>query len=32
MVAIDQNTGKVAWQHKFTSSPYGAATLSNDVV
>ena len=32
MVALDQNTGKVKWQHKFTSSPYGAATLSNNVV
>ncbi len=32
MVAIDQNTGAVKWQHKFTSSPYGAATISNNVV
>ncbi len=32
LVALDQNTGTIAWQHKFTSSPYGAATISNDVV
>jgi outer membrane protein assembly factor BamB len=32
MVAIDQNTGKIKWQHKFTSPPYGAATVSNDLV
>jgi outer membrane protein assembly factor BamB len=32
MVAIDQNTGKIKWQHKFTHSPFGAATVSNDLV
>jgi outer membrane protein assembly factor BamB len=32
MVAIDQDTGKIKWQHKFTHSPYGAATVSNDLV
>jgi outer membrane protein assembly factor BamB/cytochrome c2 len=32
MVSIDQNTGKIKWQHHFDSSPYGAATLSNDLV
>jgi outer membrane protein assembly factor BamB len=32
MVAIDQDTGKIKWQHKFTSPPYGAATVSNDLV
>ena len=32
MVAIDQATGKIKWQHQFSSSPYGAATVSNDLV
>jgi outer membrane protein assembly factor BamB len=32
MVAINQATGKIKWQHHFTSSPYGAATVSNDLV
>jgi alcohol dehydrogenase (cytochrome c) len=32
MVAIDQNTGKIKWQHHFAHSPYGAATVSNDLV
>ena len=32
MVAIDQDTGKIKWQHNFSSSPYGAATVSNDLV
>ena len=32
MVAIDQDTGKIKWQHKFPSAPYGAATVSNDLV
>jgi outer membrane protein assembly factor BamB len=32
MVAIDQATGKIKWQHHFPSSPYGAAAVSNDLV
>ena len=32
MVAIDQATGKIKWQHKLPSSPYGSATVSNDLV
>jgi glucose dehydrogenase len=32
LVALDQNTGKILWDHHFASSAYGAATLSNDVV
>jgi outer membrane protein assembly factor BamB len=32
MVAIDQTTGKIKWQHNFPSSPYGSATVSNDLV
>jgi outer membrane protein assembly factor BamB len=32
MVALNQNTGQVAWDTKLPSSPYGAATVSNDVV
>jgi plastocyanin len=31
-VAIDAATGKVNWDVKLTSSPYGAATIANDVV
>jgi outer membrane protein assembly factor BamB len=33
LVAIDQATGKIKWQHTFKgTSPYGAATVSNDLV
>lgn len=32
MVALDQATGKIVWDTKLTSSPYGAASLTNDVV
>jgi outer membrane protein assembly factor BamB len=32
LVAIDQSTGKIKWQHKLSSAPYGAATVSNDLV
>ncbi len=32
MVAIDQDTGKIKWQHHFSSGLYGAATVSNDLV
>jgi outer membrane protein assembly factor BamB len=31
-VALDQATGKIVWDHKFKQSPYGAASLTNDVV
>ncbi len=30
-VALDQATGKIAWDHKLNQSPYGAASLTNDV-
>jgi outer membrane protein assembly factor BamB len=32
MVAIDQASGKIKWQHHLPHSPYGAATVSNDLV
>jgi outer membrane protein assembly factor BamB len=32
MVAINQATGKIKWQHHFAHSPYGAATVTNDLV
>jgi outer membrane protein assembly factor BamB len=32
MVAVSQTTGKVIWDDKLPSSPYGAATVTNDVV
>ena len=32
MVAIDQATGKIKWQHQFPHATYGAATVSNDLV
>jgi outer membrane protein assembly factor BamB len=32
MVAIDQATGKIKWQHHFPHTSYGAATVSNDLV
>ena len=32
MVAVDQDTGKLDWDDKLPSSPYGAATVTNDVV
>jgi outer membrane protein assembly factor BamB len=31
-VAIDQNSGRIEWDDKLPSSPYGAATVTNDVV
>ena len=31
-VAVDQATGKVKWDNKLASSPYGGATIANDVV
>ena len=32
MVAVSQDTGTVAWDTPLPSSPYGAATVTNDVV
>ena len=32
IVAIDQTTGKIKWQHNFPSTPYGSATVTNDLV
>jgi alcohol dehydrogenase (cytochrome c) len=32
MVAIDQDTGALTWDTRLPSSPYGAATVTNDVV
>jgi glucose dehydrogenase len=32
LVAVDQDTGKVEWDDKLPSTPYGAAAVTNDVV
>jgi outer membrane protein assembly factor BamB len=32
MVAVSQDTGKIIWDDKLPSSPYGAATVTNNVV
>jgi alcohol dehydrogenase (cytochrome c) len=32
MVAVSQDTGKIEWADKLPSSPYGAATVTNNVV
>lgn len=32
MVAVDQDTGKIAWDDKLPSTPYGAAAVTNNVV
>jgi outer membrane protein assembly factor BamB len=32
MVAVNQDTGKVEWDTMLPSTPYGAATVTNDVV
>jgi len=32
MVAIDAATGSIVWDHRFAHSPYGGATVSNDLV
>ena len=32
MVAVNQDTGTVEWDTPLPSSPYGAATVTNDVV
>lgn len=32
VVAVNEATGKIQWDHKLPSSAYGAATIANDVV
>jgi alcohol dehydrogenase (cytochrome c) len=32
MVAVNQDTGKIIWNDKLPSSPYGGATVTNNVV
>ncbi|HEX2307376.1 MAG TPA: PQQ-binding-like beta-propeller repeat protein [Jatrophihabitantaceae bacterium] len=32
MVALDQSTGKIKWDDQLPSSPYGAATVTNNVM
>ena len=32
MVAVNQDTGKIEWDDKLPSSPYGAAAVTNNVV
>jgi glucose dehydrogenase len=32
VVAVDEATGKIRWDHKLPSSAYGAATIANNVV
>jgi predicted lipoprotein with Yx(FWY)xxD motif len=32
LMAVDEATGKVRWERKLPSSPYGAATIANNVV
>src|ERR1700730_17787426 len=32
MIAVDQDTGKIEWDDKLPSSPYGAAAVTNNVV
>jgi outer membrane protein assembly factor BamB/predicted lipoprotein with Yx(FWY)xxD motif len=32
VVALDEATGKIRWDHKLPSSAYGGATIANDVV
>jgi outer membrane protein assembly factor BamB len=32
MVAVNQDTGTIEWDIPLPSSPYGAATVTNDVV
>jgi outer membrane protein assembly factor BamB len=32
LVAVNQDTGKIIWDDKLPSSPYGAATITNDVL
>jgi outer membrane protein assembly factor BamB len=32
MIAVNQDTGKIKWDDKLPSSPYGAAAVTNNVV
>src|SRR5260370_36892894 len=32
MVAVNQDTGKIQWDDRLRSSPYGAAAVNNNVV
>jgi alcohol dehydrogenase (cytochrome c) len=32
MIAVNQDTGKIEWDDKLPSTPYGAATVTNNVV
>jgi len=32
IVALNQATGKIVWDHKLNQSPYGAASITNDVL
>ena len=32
MIAVNQDTGKIEWDDQLPSTPYGAATVTNDVV
>jgi glucose dehydrogenase len=32
LVALDINSGKVAWKHQFSSGPFGGTTVVNDLV
>jgi outer membrane protein assembly factor BamB len=32
LVAVNEATGKIEWDHKLPSSPYGGATVANNVV
>jgi outer membrane protein assembly factor BamB len=32
MVAVNQDTGKIEWDTRLPSTPYGAAAVTNDVV
>jgi alcohol dehydrogenase (cytochrome c) len=32
VVAINKATGRIAWFHRFAQSPYGAASVTNDVL
>jgi alcohol dehydrogenase (cytochrome c) len=32
MIAVNQDTGQTAWDTKLSSTPYGGATVTNDVV
>jgi alcohol dehydrogenase (cytochrome c) len=32
MIAVNQDTGKIEWDDKLPSTPYGAATITNNVV